>query len=72
MFATLIINLYICNENQTIIILYMKKKEKNHIGFSNAITKTKLLIALLAMAIISVSCSDDDDNPTVDDNIMDE
>ena len=72
MFATLIINLYICNENQTIIILYMKKKEKNHIGFSNAITKTKLLIALLAMAIISVSCSDDDDNPTVDDNIVDE
>ena len=50
----------------------MKKKEKNHIGFSNAITKTKLLIALLAMAIISVSCSDDDDNPTVDDNIVDE
>ena len=51
----------------------MKKKEKNHIGFSNAITKFKLLIILIVMSMVSVSCSDDDNGTTtVDENIVDE
>ena len=50
----------------------MNKKVTNNNGFSNTITKFKLLIILIVMSMVSVSCSDDDDNPTVDDNIVDE